>query len=49
MREWSGRCERLVELQRSLSRHDVVFVAYGSAVYAIKELSEGLSTSTTCS
>lgn len=43
MREWSGRCERLVELQRGLSRHDVVFVAYGSAVYAIKELPEGLA------
>lgn len=36
--QWTGACDRLVEVQRGLSRHDVVFVAYGSVVYAIKEL-----------
>jgi hypothetical protein len=35
---WEGRCERLVEVPRGLSRHVVVFVNYGSAIYAIKEM-----------
>ena len=43
LRHWGGTCTRLVELQRGLSRHDVLFVAYGSAVYAIKELPLGLA------
>lgn len=43
VRRWAGLCPRIVELQRGLSRHDVVFVAYGSAVYAIKELPVGLA------
>lgn len=36
--EWPGRCPRLEELPRGLSRHVVVFVNYGSALYALKEL-----------
>ena len=35
---WKGVTNRLVELQRGLSRHEVVFVEYGAAVYALKEL-----------
>lgn len=41
--EWPGACDRIVELQRGLSRHEVQFVSYGDAeVYAVKELPEGL-------
>jgi len=36
--EWTGVCPRLVEIERGLSRHEVVFVEYGSSVYALKEL-----------
>jgi hypothetical protein len=36
--EWGSRCERLVEMPRGLSRHTVVFLGYGSSVYAFKEL-----------
>lgn len=36
--EWRGACQRLVEIERGLSRHEVVFVDYGSAVYALKEI-----------
>jgi hypothetical protein len=35
---WSERCARLVEVERGLSRHEVVFVNYGRTVYALKEL-----------
>jgi len=37
---WAERCARLVEMERGLSRHEVVFVAYGKTVYALKELPE---------
>ena len=36
--EWSAHTTRLVEVQRGLSRHEVVFVSYNDAIYAIKEL-----------
>jgi hypothetical protein len=35
---WSERCARLVEVERGLSRHEVVFASYGRTVYALKEL-----------
>jgi hypothetical protein len=38
---WAGSCARLVELQRGLSRHEVLFASYGEAVYALKELAPG--------
>ncbi len=38
---WDAACSRLVEVPRGLSRHDVRFVGYGSAIYAIKELPPG--------
>lgn len=41
LREWAGVCPRLVQLQRGLSRHEVLFVSYGAAVYALKELPRG--------
>ena len=38
MSSWQGSCNRLVEVQRGLSRHPVVFVNYDGEIYAIKEL-----------
>jgi hypothetical protein len=35
---WAGASERVVEMQRGLSRHEVVFVEYGGSIYALKEL-----------
>ncbi|MEP7198951.1 MAG: DUF4032 domain-containing protein, partial [Chloroflexota bacterium] len=35
---WSAHTTRLVQVQRGLSRHEVVFVAYDDAIYAVKEL-----------
>lgn len=35
---WNGQCARIVEMQRGLSRHEVLFVSYGKVVYALKEL-----------
>jgi hypothetical protein len=35
---WAERCPRMVEMPRGVSRHEVRFVAYGPAVYALKEL-----------
>ncbi|MDY0062217.1 MAG: DUF4032 domain-containing protein [Myxococcota bacterium] len=37
--EWPGVCDRLVEVERGLSRHEVLFVEQGaSGIFAIKEL-----------
>jgi hypothetical protein len=36
--EWSAHTTRLVQVQRGLSRHEVVFVGYDDVIYAIKEL-----------
>ncbi len=36
--QWEGRCTRLVRVERGLSRHEVVFVAYDQGIYACKEL-----------
>jgi len=38
LEEWLGKSERVVELERGLSRHEVLFASYGSTVYALKEL-----------
>ena len=38
---WDGVCPRLVDVPRGLSRHDVRFVGYASAIYALKELPRG--------
>lgn len=35
---WSQHSARVVQVQRGLSRHEVVFVSYDEAIYAIKEL-----------
>ncbi len=42
---WSAHCGRLVEVQRGLSRHEVVFVGYDALVYALKELPEPFAVS----
>jgi hypothetical protein len=34
------KCPRLVQVSRGLSRHTVLFVGYGPAIYALKELPE---------
>lgn len=36
--DWTGRCSRLEEAPRGVSRHPVVFVNYSGTLYAIKEL-----------
>ncbi len=36
--EWEGKSNRLVEVPRGLSRHEVRFVSYGKVIYALKEL-----------
>ncbi len=41
LKDWAGHCSRIVQLQRGLSRHEVLFVSYGVAVYALKELPRG--------
>lgn len=35
---WPDHCARLVQVQRGLSRHDVVFASYDGVVYALKEM-----------
>lgn len=35
---WADRCARVVQVQRGISRHEVLFVQYDRAVYAMKEL-----------
>jgi Domain of unknown function (DUF4032)/Lipopolysaccharide kinase (Kdo/WaaP) family len=41
--EWLGRCDRLEEMPRGLSRHPVVFVNYQGVIYAIKEMHSGVA------
>jgi tRNA A-37 threonylcarbamoyl transferase component Bud32 len=41
--EWPGRCDRLEEMPRGLSRHPVVFVNYQGVIYAIKEMHSGVA------
>jgi hypothetical protein len=36
--EWEDKSPRLVQVPRGLSRHEVRFVSYGKAIYALKEL-----------
>jgi hypothetical protein len=36
--QWAGRCPRIVEVQRGVSRHEVLFLQYDRALYAVKEL-----------
>jgi len=38
---WPGNCPRIVLLERGLSRHEVVFVSYAPAIYALKEMPAG--------
>jgi hypothetical protein len=38
---WAGVTNRLVEIPRGLSRHEVLFVEYGATIYALKELPPG--------
>ncbi len=38
---WPGATPRLVEMERGLSRHEVVFASYGGALYSLKELPPG--------
>ena len=40
---WRGATPRLVEMERGLSRHEVLFVEYEDAIYALKELPAGLA------
>lgn len=39
---WAGRCPRVVEVSRGVSRHDVLFLQYDRALYAVKELPPSL-------
>ncbi|HEX7975721.1 MAG TPA: DUF4032 domain-containing protein [Anaerolineales bacterium] len=43
MPDWEGRCGRLEELPRGLSRHPVVFINYDGWLYALKELPIGVA------
>lgn len=43
LQDWRGHCTRLEEVPQGLSRHPLVFVAYGSQVYALKELPSDLA------
>ncbi len=40
---WPGACDRLVEVERGRSRHEVRFVGYRQGVYALKELPTGVA------
>jgi tRNA A-37 threonylcarbamoyl transferase component Bud32 len=40
---WEGATDRLVEMERGLSRHEVVFVEVGASTYALKELPPALA------
>jgi hypothetical protein len=40
---WPGATPRLVQMERGLSRHEVLFAEYGDAIYALKELPAGLA------
>jgi hypothetical protein len=35
---WGEACKRIVEMERGVSRHEVLFVAYHGACYALKEM-----------
>jgi hypothetical protein len=36
--EWDGRCSRLEQVKRGLSRHPVVFANYNGGLFALKEM-----------
>lgn len=38
LERWGDACDRIVEVQRGISRHPVLFVQYGGVLYAVKEL-----------
>jgi hypothetical protein len=40
---WAGASTRVVEMERGISRHEVVFLEYGGALYALKELPPALA------
>jgi hypothetical protein len=35
---WREECSRIVEVERGVSRHEVIFVGYHDAIYALKEM-----------
>ncbi len=43
LEQWKECCDRLVEVQRGLSRHPVVFVNYDGELFALKELPPDLA------
>lgn len=40
---WSSSCTRIVQVERGLSRHEVLFVSYPPAIYALKEMPPGVA------
>lgn len=40
---WAKASTRLVQVERGLSRHEVVFVSYPPAIYALKEMPPGVA------
>src|SRR5262245_51055145 len=36
--KWGGASPRIVEVEHGLSRHEVLFVSYDRAIYALKEM-----------
>jgi hypothetical protein len=40
---WAASCPRIVQVERGLSRHEVVFVSYPPAIYALKEMPVGVA------
>jgi hypothetical protein len=40
---WALSCPRIVQVERGLSRHEVVFVSYPPAIYALKEMPVGVA------
>lgn len=36
--QWIGECQRLVEINRGISRHPILFANYDGLIYALKEL-----------
>ena len=43
LERWREDCPRVVDVQRGLSRHEVQFVSYGSAIYALKQMADGIA------
>jgi Domain of unknown function (DUF4032)/Lipopolysaccharide kinase (Kdo/WaaP) family len=41
--DWASASDRVIEMERGLSRHQVVFVEYGPGLYALKEIPPALA------